>query len=131
MPTAIDPTATIDYVLECDRDLPTDEQTIFELRCLTAGELARLEDNTLTSTMDSDNKPEFRVMTGSVQINALQLGLKGWRNFKDAQGNEIPFKRRSDKCAKENLDYLHPHWRRELVEAITEMNDLSEGDEKN
>ena len=131
MPIAIDPKATIDYVLKCDEGKPTEDQTVYELRWLTVSELAQLEDGTLTSQMDADGKPEFRVLSGSVQVKALVLGLVGWRNFKDREGNEIKFKRRSDKCAKENLDFLHPSWRRELSEAITEMNEVTEEDEKN
>lgn len=131
MPIAIDPNATVDYILECDRKKEKEDQTVFELRWLTAQELARLEDGSLTSIMSKENRPEFQIHSGSMQIKTLQIGLVGWRNFRDKDGNEIDFKQRNDQCAKENLDYLHPQWRRELVEAITEMNQITEDETKN
>ncbi|MDA8122246.1 MAG: hypothetical protein M0Z38_06745 [Deltaproteobacteria bacterium] len=127
MPIAIDPTKVIEYVLLCDRDLPPEEQTMFELKVLTARELAKIEDG--SARADVSGNIEFR--SGTQVINILNVGLKGWRNFKDAQGREVPFRENNGAPRPENWDYLTPDWRRELANAVTEQTRVTETERKN
>lgn len=127
MVIAIDPSKTFDYVLLCDRANPPEEQTVFQLRVLSARELAEIEDGAIRS--DREGKLEY--LSGSQTIRILNYGLRGWRNFRDAAGNEVPFRENNGKPRGENWDCLLPEWRRELANAITEQNRISETERKN
>lgn len=129
MPIALDPKATFEYILECDRGLPEEQRTVFQLRGLTVAEEARIED----SLMETSGGGSFALRSGSQKVTILRLGLCGWRNFRDAQGQEIAFERVkgnpqhvTDAC----LDRLAPDWRTELCNAITERGRLTRA-EKN
>ena len=126
-PIAIDPNQTWEYVLECDRDLPPDQQTAFELKVLTARELAAIQDGATKGNVDGSL--EFR--SGTQTLRILELGVRGWRNFKDAAGTDVPFRENSGKPRLENWDVLRPEWRRELANAITEQNRVTEEERKN
>lgn len=127
MPIAVDPNKSWDYVLLVDRMLPPEEQTVFNLRVLSARELAEIEDGAAKS--DLAGNIEFRGGTQTLRI--LSLGVTGWRNFRDAQGNEITFRENNGKPRAENWDCLRPEWRKELANAVTEQNRLSEEERKN
>jgi hypothetical protein len=49
MPIALDPKATFDYVLEDDRSIPKEDQTVFTLRGLTVAEEAKVADSMISS----------------------------------------------------------------------------------
>lgn len=136
MPIAIDPREPYEYVLECDRKLPDDEQTKFVLKVLTLGELANLEDSLFRMDPGSG---EAKLMTGSHAIKILKLGLRGWRNFNDANQQPVEFETRRtgtsagprDEVTDSCLERLHPDWRRELANAITSQAKLNEEERKN
>lgn len=85
MPIALDPTRTFRYVLRGDRKDPRDpksepkeDASWFELCSLTHGQSEKVNDVT--------EKDAFDGMT-----LALRFGLKGWGNFKDLDGVDVPF----------------------------------------
>lgn len=126
MPIALDPKATFQYVLECDRSAPKEDQTVFELRGLTVAEEARVADAMITSTPGAE---ELNFRSGTHQLTVLRAGLKGWTGFSDASGEEVPFvqskghpRHITDEC----LDRLLPAWRQELVNAIMERGGVTE-----
>lgn len=80
---SVNPKITVDYIPECDRELPKEEQTIFELTQLTAEEQAFLQD--------------LSGATGTQISVALNLGLAGARNFYDSNGDPVVFKRDGEK----------------------------------
>jgi hypothetical protein len=127
MPIAIDPGKTWDYVLKCDRELPEEQRTVFSLRVLTAKQLAELEDRAVRS--DPAGNLEYRTGTSTLQI--LKMGVTGWKNFRGADGSEIQFRENNGNPRDENWDLLRPEWRRELANAVTEQNRLSEEERKN
>lgn len=88
MPIALDPKETYDYVLEAERKLGDEEQTVFQLRGLTIAEEAALNNTLVASDMGGD---EMKWKTGDYQLKTLKLGLVGWRNFNDAEGVDVPF----------------------------------------
>lgn len=127
MAIAIDPNKTFEYVLLCDRELPPEEQTIFHLKALSARELAEIQDKAARADMDGN----FEFRSGSQTLRILEIGVRGWKNLRDAQGNEIAFRENNGRPRGENWDLLLPEWRRELANAITEQNRISGAERKN
>lgn len=128
MPIALNPRQEFEYVLECDRQLPVEQQTVFVLRGLTVSEQADLEDR-LAVLRGGD----IAMQSGTQKVTILRLGLVGWRNFRTADETEVLFeavkghpRHVTDGC----LDRLDPEWRTELCNAITERGRLSRA-EKN
>jgi hypothetical protein len=120
-------------VLKCDRELPAESQTVFEIKYLTYDEQVRIEDATVTARVSSKDEEarEMNFRSGSVERMTIHAGLVGWRNFKDANGEDVRFERRGNQVKNECLDRLHPDWRTELCNAITDMNTVTEGERKN
>lgn len=126
MPIALDPKATFDYVLEDDRKLEQSEQTVFVLRGLTVAEEAKVADSMISSIPGQE---ELTFRSGTHQLTILRHGLRGWRNFRSADGSEVPFettkgspRQVTDEC----LDRLSPLHRQELVAAIMDRGTISE-----
>ena len=130
MARALNPTENFEYVLEEQRHLPPGEWTVFELKVLTARELAKVEDSFAALQGDTG---EVLIKSGSQVLKILELGLRGWDNLKDESGAEVPFRWRvpNTQIHHENLDRLYPAWRRELANAITEINRFDEEAAKN
>lgn len=128
MPIALDPKATFTYVLEDDRKLPEEEQTLFTLRGLTVAEEAKVA-NSMISSIPGQEELSFR--SGTHQLTVLRQGLRGWQNFKDAAGGEIQFEtgRGSPRqVTDESLDRILPRHRQELVGAIMERGSITEAE---
>ena len=126
MPIALDPRATFDYVLKEDRELPEEQQTVFELRPLTVSEEARVADSMIASVPGQD---EMSIKSGSYQLQILRCGLRGWRNFKNAKGADVAFdvtKGNHRHVTDDSLDRLSYANRNELTNAITEHSAVSE-----
>ena len=69
----------------------TPEATVFTLGTLDVFITAHIIDRAMQfSGQGEDTKIEFR--NNQQNIDAVRFGLKGWANFKDAAGNDIPFK---------------------------------------
>ena len=135
MPLAINPNVPFDYVLDCDRALPKEEQTLFRLKVLTPNELAEIEDG--SATFDT-NSQQVTIKTGTKVINILKKGLVGVINLKLADGSDVKFTTTKiggrfprEEADDKFLSYLHPNWRRELANAITEQFRLTEEEEGN
>lgn len=125
MPIALDPKATFPYVLEDDRKLPEEEQTIFTLRGLTVAEEARVADSMISSIPGAE---ELSFRSGTHQLTVLRHGLRDWSGFPDASGGKVDFettrshpKMVTDEC----LDRLSSAHRTELVNAILERGAVS------
>jgi len=130
MPIALDPQATFDYVLEDDRKLPKEEQTVFTLRGLTVSEEARVAD-TMISSIPGQEELAFR--SGTHQLTVLRQGLRGWSNFNSPEGEEVPFDKSrahpkviTDDC----LDRLSSVHRQEIVSAILDRGAVTESEGK-
>jgi len=87
----------VEYVCKCDRDLPKDSQTIFVVKLLTPEEQAKHRDQMYSvKGIGAQRKEQF--LTGTVSLDALRMGLKGWKNFKFEDGEEIQFKDENLAC---------------------------------
>ena len=128
MPIALDPKATFEYVLEDDRKLPEDKQTVFTLRGLTVAEEAKVADSMISSIPGQE---ELSFRSGTHQLTVLRFGLRGWRGFKDAEGKHVEFEagRGSPRHVGDaSLDRLLPRHRQELVGAIMDRGAITESE---
>jgi hypothetical protein len=128
MPIALDPKATFEYILEDDRKIPEEDRTVFKLRGLTVSEEARVADSMISSVPGQD---ELSIRSGTHQLTVLRYGLRGWSNFKDSSGNEIPFEvssRHPRHVTDEALDRLSPKHRQELVNAVMERGEVKQSE---
>ena len=79
MITGITPGTRYNYILKAEKNLPKEEQTIFQMKSLTGEEMIEVLDLTAAGTHKA-----FLV--------SIQLAIVGWENFKDDKGNDIPYK---------------------------------------
>jgi hypothetical protein len=128
MPIALDPKATFTYILEDDRKLPEEDQTVFTLRGLTVAEEAKVADSMISSIPGQE---ELSFRSGTHQLTVLRHGLRGWENFKDADGKNVSFdtgrgnpRHVTDEC----LDRMLPRHRQELVGVILERGSITEAE---
>ena len=126
MPIALDPKATFNYVLEDDRKLKPEEQTVFVLRGLTVGEEAKVADSMISSIPGAE---ELSFRSGTHQLTVLRFGLRSWENFAGPSGTAVVFdhtrsnpRHVTDEC----LDRLLSKHRTELVSAILERGSVTE-----
>lgn len=125
-----------EFVLDCDKELPLEQQTTFFVVPLTAKTDAQILDLVASNT---DARVEIQ-RDGITQVLPMQAGyfekhhlmlaesLVGWKNFKDEGGNEIAFdKLNSD----ERCSILYREWREEICSFIDTLNYPSEADSKN
>ncbi len=131
MITAVDPNEIVDYVPKCDRELPEEKQTVFMLSILKASDAARMEDSLTETSLGGKKENKMRIRSGSKVLDALRGGLKGFRNFRGADGNEIAWRENAGTPHKDVIDAIPPKIRRELAEFIIEGSELSEDEEKN
>ena len=98
MPVAIDRDKTWDYVLEEDRLVPDPEKpgettknpkpTVFTLGALTLRDRQMIKDKSITFDQEAKHGTLYQ---GTTELTILRLGLRGCRDFFDADGNEIAF----------------------------------------
>lgn len=107
-----------DYVLKEDRELEKKKQTVFHLRALDGDDRVQL--------MNLLQYPGNRL------AYAITFGLKGWTNFKDSAGTDMPFPINDDgDCdVKKVTELLPKHWI-ELASAIIGNTVMEEGESKN
>jgi len=77
---------TRDWIAPEDKELPKEDQTIFQISTLTFAQDTWLEDK------QAQGEPE-----GSVIAHLLNMGLQSVDNFKDEDGTEIVFERDTTK----------------------------------
>ena len=138
MVKAVDIDAVRNYVCKEDRALPEEEQTVFKIGVLNSLTMAEI------SKMDVEFDPgskeqKVRANIAGRDLDYVRYGLKGWENFKNAQGDEIKaiFNTiskggRSAQVLHDNcLEQIPPRIIRELSLVILKENNLSEDEEKN
>jgi len=86
---------------------------------------AKIEDG---AVLFKEGGSEAAVASGSTTINVLKMGLKGVRNFRAADGSEVPFTttKQGSEVSDTFLSRIAPEHRRELANAITEGAHLGE-----
>jgi len=88
----IDPDEIFEFVSKHEKDL--ESPTVFKLGVIDSLTIAKIEDNLTVFTIDpkdTDAKTDTKMSTGKREVELVKAGLKGWDNFKDKKGNDIPF----------------------------------------
>jgi len=94
MAIALTPNQKRDFILSADRSLPAEKQTVFELRGVPVA--LRSKFNVLIGFAPKTESADPLFGISRDHLNALYLlaircCLVGWRNFRDADGNELKF----------------------------------------
>jgi len=112
MAISIDPQESISFVCKEDRDLKPEEQTTFLLCPLTVRDeqaLAKLDDQY------------------TFGLETLRRGLRGWENFLDSKGQDVPFETNRDGKPTDNTIARIPIGiRSQIVTAIVDTAKLTE-----
>lgn len=81
------------YVLREDRVAPESEQTVFQLRTLSARVKAMIEDSMVQGDMTAGEDGVATKMKiaspGTGSYTAVRYGVTGWSNLKDHEGNVV------------------------------------------
>ena len=109
-----------EYVLEADKKLEEKQQTVFIIRTLSAKENTEFVDKIYLS---SNKKKDIGIT--QLSIDMVKIGLVGWKNLLDENGNDVKFSDDVDK----NIDAIYPYVF-ELSSAIKEMSDIPEQTKK-
>lgn len=118
MPIALSPDASFEYVLRAERRLAPEQQTVFELGVFSKEEEQRLAEfrtyNVGTGELD---------LKASLQRNelGLRMKLRGWKNWRYADGEPVVYQRGSDGLVPSaTVLLLSMQDRTELFDAIQE-----------
>ena len=95
----------IDYILKEEREKPDAERTVFHLRTLSKRATATIQDN-LVGYDIAGSVVVSRPGTGA--LVACKLGIAGWENMQDADGNEVRPRFITSKGSKGGLQALSP-----------------------
>ena len=85
-----DPNKIHRYVPIVDRDLPEKDQLVLLVEPLSPEDNAKIRDKTYKATGLGKKRFE-QFLTGSTELEVIIKCLKGWENFMDTDGNNIPF----------------------------------------
>lgn len=133
---AANPKSNYNYIVEDDRELPKEEQTVFVLSHLTLE-----QEEYLDNRVGQVNDDGYAVNAGTIPLIRLHLGLVEIQNFFDNNGKPITLER--DKTKKSSLPGVGRPWktsilqkiekkyREEIAEAIQKGVELSEDELKN
>jgi hypothetical protein len=144
MPIALNINATKKYILEADRKLPIEQQTIFELANLPIEERIRIEDAQaqygVSTDANPDSKADMTIKQHKRNLEIVKLGLVGFENFKDSDGKNVVFETIASTGGKNGsknivsgkcLNRFAMEWIDELAKAIIDLNALTSEEIKN
>ena len=121
---------TTDYISEKDPCKSEAEgATVFMLGAVDKEIIGALRDSMQSLEM-ADGKQKVVMNTSATLVKACRIGLKGWRNFKDSEGKDIPFKLEEGYpfgkalkiVSKETMDKIPLDLAIELGQAIVDKN---------
>jgi len=110
----------IDFILECDRELQPEEQTVFKLAPLTSKQVLNLRDKIKFKGTEVVNQ-------GTVVYLYATLGLVGWSNFKNSAGDDVPFGKNMD----DNLKLVPLLYLMEMFTELDKLSNITDADSKN
>lgn len=109
------------YVLNVEKNLPEEQRTVFLLKVLTVEERDQLHASFVKAKKENTDNIDYM----KLNRECVSLGLVGWENAKDEDGEEIPF----DKDTAFNC--LMDDTILSLTLAIKHGSELTEQDKKN
>lgn len=127
--------ATEDVPATVEEKIDMENATVFELSPLDVRTFARIKD----STMQMSQFSGVSVNVNAANLETVRHGLKGWRNFVDAEGKDVPFftekvpqgSRTLHLPTDQTLSMLGFELVKELAERIKEITQVSAAAEKN
>jgi len=119
-----------EYVLEADRELPAEKRTVWLLKVLNWDEARQLEKSEWKPPTRRGAQAVMVTDPKAIQRKALDLGLNGWRNFRDCGGKEVVIHREGGRISGEILDAILPY-AAELANAIADRAIQTPEDVKN
>jgi hypothetical protein len=116
-----------------------DDATVFELGVLDVFLMGMIYDRATAISKAEDDSLGFSTRVNQTNIEAVRFGLRGWRNFRDRDGREIPFEttkhhvgnRKYMVVADDCLNRLGIRRIRELGQQIKEHSEVQAAEEKN
>lgn len=132
MAIAYDPKKAGKYVLAAERTLPVEKQTAFLITVPDARVIEAVE-NAWRSIPNQSKDTQVAANRGTQVLTFLKYCLKGWENFLDSAGRQVPFVEIGPDglCPMQNIERIHPDARFELALAIEHGKMVSEADRKN
>ena len=130
---SLDTTRT--YELSFDPAKGTPEATQFTLGALDSRVMGRIRDNATSIMIDRDDESiSTNVNAHEMRFQTCMFGLRGWKNFADANGNQIAFATSSVTVGSVPYTVVDPNVLKrlpeealaELAEAIRDINVLTE-----
>lgn len=126
---------------ELDDNYGTPEAVVFKLGTLSSRVLVLLRDAATKFVPDPNDMTQVtaQFLPNHSAYETVRYGLRGWVNFRDVDGDDIPFNTLQrnvsgismDAVDDETMDVIPIDLIRELAEAITEDNVLDEEASKN
>jgi len=122
---AVKPGEVREVTLPMETDVKAEDRTIFLITTPDARDFARIQNELYeVKGFGKGRKEQFR--TGDQQIEILKLGLRGWKNFTDGNGNVILWKEISENAKGherevimlENINRIPEAARAELVDQV-------------
>lgn len=86
MPISSNPNATSPFWLDCDAEIPLDKRPVFLVRFMTTKQVDQHADLMRRAYEDPDPR-----RTAELLLEAVHIGIAGWKNFNDPDGKPIPF----------------------------------------
>lgn len=111
-----------------ENNLPKSIWPVFYLRGIDGVQATLLEDEMLGEASYEGMKVKTTMNAGRVKVKTCRLGLCGWKNFTDVNGNKIaaPEKDYLGAITEDSLKAIPPALMTELCNAITEQSRLTE-----
>lgn len=119
-----------EYVVEADRELPAEEQTVWILKVLTWSEHRQLERSEWKPPTRRGAQAVMVTDPKDIQGRALNLGLLGWRNLRNRKREQVEYFREGGKLPGDLLDAIAPY-AAELANAIADRAIQTPEDAKN
>lgn len=126
-----------EYILESDRELPKEAQTVFHLRPLSYAERCDLQDNLFGTEIQrlgpkNESEGTTNVKAGTNEKLLLLYGISKIENLKDGGGELLVYNGTSKKNDKLTvLSMLEQDWCSELAKEIRSISGLSKEEAKN
>jgi len=126
-----------------DKDPDKSNPTVWTIGTLDLRSRAFIQDETTAFQVSDSDRPkekaDVKLRLSQSKILTVQFGLKGWKNLKDAFGQEIPYEHDTltldgksyEVVAKALIERFSYELVEQLSEAILKLNTLAEPDRKN
>jgi len=113
-------------------EIPDPQRAKFLMRIPDASGVAVLENEGNFITAGPMGEKVMKMASGTVALLALRVGLRGWLNITDENGQQKKFTPIEDGlCPLENIEAIRPALRNELASKFLKKLRLSEEDVKN